>query len=82
MENPHPVAGVDPILCTGCHGVNLMGRTPWRASRRHRRRSGTGNSRTPMPTLRFNKLTHTGLDRQPDYTVDGVTGLALDHLRL
>ncbi|MEM6993721.1 MAG: hypothetical protein AAF721_24620, partial [Myxococcota bacterium] len=81
IENPHPFPGADDLECTVCHGGNPNG-------------SGVTDSHVPPPpqigdrdfqdqnaTAYFNKLTLTGMDTYPDYTVDGVTYTALDYLK-
>jgi len=81
MENPHPFPGADRILCTTCHGGNPNG-------------DGLEESHVPAPPqigdrdrwrfdafAYFNRLTLTGLDKLPDYTVDGVRYSAVDYLQ-
>ena len=86
MENPHPYGnaqnpGAAMMRCTACHGGNPNG-------------SDKDSSHVPAPpqigdrqnweTNRhayFNRLTLTGIDRFPDYTVNGVTYSALEWLQ-
>ena len=81
LENPHPIEGMDPLLCTDCHGGNPEGHD-------------AASSHVPAPPeigdrafqdqnafAYFNRLTQTGLDRLPDYEVDGVQYTAMDYLQ-
>jgi len=81
IQNPHPFPGADDITCTGCHGGDMDGtdkdsshvpappeigdREQWRTDRR----------------AYFNRLTLAGIDKFPDYVVDGKTYTALDYLQ-
>jgi len=81
LENPHAFPGASNLLCTTCHGGNGQG-------------DGVLDSHVPPPPeigddqnliqdrqAYFNRLTLTGIDKFPDYVVDGVTWTALDYLQ-
>lgn len=81
LENPHPFPGAGTLLCTTCHGGNGDG-------------VGAADSHVPPPPeigdeanqennnhAYFNRLTLTGIDKFPDYTVNGQTYTALDYLQ-
>jgi hypothetical protein len=81
LENPHEFPGAATLKCTTCHGGNASG-------------SDLASSHVPPPPqignrqfqdnnafAYFNKLTLAGIDKLPDYTVDGVTYTALDYLQ-
>jgi len=81
LENPHPFSGAATILCSECHGGNGAG-------------SDLAASHVPPPpqigdrafqdvnaTAYFNRLTLAGIDKYPDYTVNGVTYTSIDYLR-
>ena len=81
MENPHPFTGADNLSCTDCHGGNPQG-------------TDKDSSHVPPPPeigdrenwerdrrAYFNRLTLTGIDKLPNYTVDGVTYTGIDYLQ-
>ena len=81
LLNPHPFAGAQNIRCTVCHGGDGNG-------------AGKDGSHVPPPPAMatdqqlindpvayFNRLTLAGLDKYPDYTVEGVTYSAIDYLQ-
>jgi len=81
MSNPHPFGATAYLDCTECHGGDGAG-------------GGRDGSHVPRPpqigddanltfdaTSYFNYLTMTGVDKYPDYTVDGVTYSALDWIQ-
>jgi hypothetical protein len=81
MSNPHPFEGAQYTQCTTCHGGNGDG-------------AGKLGSHVPPPPeigddayrvldqeAFFNRLTLAGIDKLPDYTVDGVTYTALQYLQ-
>jgi hypothetical protein len=81
LENPHPFGNMGVILCTTCHGGNPDG-------------DGEMASHVPPPPeigdraqqdedahAYFNRLTLAGVDKFPDYVVNGVTYSALDWLQ-
>jgi hypothetical protein len=81
IENPHPFTNSEELACSTCHGGNPDG-------------DGQFDSHVPAPPeigkkedwaqdahAYFNRLTLTGIDKFPDYTVDGKTYTALDYLQ-
>ncbi|MEN0063717.1 MAG: hypothetical protein AAGA48_16310 [Myxococcota bacterium] len=81
MTNPHAFGPAAFITCSRCHGGNPEGQ-------------GREGSHVPAPPqigdelnlinsqeAYFNYLTRTGLDKYPDYTVNGVTYSALDYIQ-
>jgi hypothetical protein len=81
LSNPHPFGAAAFLDCTECHGGNGEG-------------NGRDESHVPVPPeignetnlindaiSYFNYLTFTGVDKYPDYTVDGVTYSALDWIQ-
>jgi len=81
ITDPHPFPGAQNLTCTICHGGNPKGQDK-------------GSSHVPPPPqvgdrqfqvnnreAHFNKLTLTGLDQYPDYTVNGQSYTALDYLQ-
>jgi hypothetical protein len=81
ISNPHPFQGAAYVQCTTCHGGNGAG-------------LGKADSHVPAPpqigddenlqldaTSYFNFLTRTGIDKYPDYTVNGTTYSGLDYLQ-
>ena len=81
MENPHPFGSADNLKCTTCHGGRPNG-------------DDLASSHVPPPPqigdrefqdnnnlAYFNRLTLTGIDKYPDYEVDGRTYTAIDYLQ-
>lgn len=81
IEDPHPFGAAKGLLCTDCHGGNPAG-------------EGVADSHVPPPPqiggreqwevdrfAYFNRLTLTGLDKLPDYEVEGTSYTALDYLQ-
>ena len=81
IENPHPFGTASNLGCTTCHGGNPLG-------------TDQATSHVPPPPqigdrqqwitdrrAYFNRLTLTGIDKYPDYTVNGTTYTAIDYLQ-
>ncbi|MEE8105607.1 MAG: hypothetical protein V3T86_08755 [Planctomycetota bacterium] len=81
IANPHPFPGAGEIACTTCHGGNPDG-------------DGKSDSHVPPPPeigdrqnlidnnhAYFNRLTLTGIDKFPDYQVDGKDYTSLEYLQ-
>ncbi|MCA8942025.1 MAG: hypothetical protein KDB80_05635 [Planctomycetes bacterium] len=81
IEDPHPFGVAANLACTTCHGGDPNG-------------GDKASSHVPPPPeigdranwvddrkAYFNRLTLTGIDKFPDYVVDGVTYTALDFLQ-
>lgn len=85
IENPHPFPGADLLQCTVCHGGNPAGQgvddshvpPPPQIGDREFQAGNDDENRFAY----FNKLTLTGLDKLPDYTVNGTTYTALQFLQ-
>ena len=71
ISNPHPFQGAAYISCTTCHGGDdtQLGKTG--AHVPPPPQIGDRANLTINQTAYFNFLTRTGLDKYPDYTVDG-----------
>lgn len=82
LENPHPFPGAATLKCTECHGGNP-------AHHGSKTKShvppppeiGDENNLEDDAEAYFNRLTLAGIDKYPDYVVDGVTYTALDYLQ-
>lgn len=81
LENPHPFPGADNLLCTTCHGGNPGGSDKLTSHVPPPPEIGDAQNLTNNRTAYFNRLTLTGIDRFPDYTVDGTTYTAIDYLQ-
>ena len=81
IENPHPFPGADKLLCTTCHGGDPKGDTPELAHVPPPPEIGDEANLTGNATAFFNRLTLTGIDKFPDYTVDGTDYTAIDYLQ-
>ena len=82
LENPHPFPGdAEMLRCTQCHGGDPAG-------------TDVASSHVPPPPsigdrafqdqnaqAWFNKLTLAGIDKVPDYTVNGRTYTGIDYLQ-
>lgn len=82
LENPHPFPGDAEVLrCTQCHGGNAQG-TDMLASHVPPPPSiGDREFQDNDAHAWFNKLTLAGIDKVPDYTVNGVTYTGIDYLQ-
>ncbi|MCR9246721.1 MAG: cytochrome c3 family protein [bacterium] len=82
LENPHPFPGAAEILrCTACHGGNPDGLDAATSHVPPPPSIGDRDFQDRNAQAYFNKLTLTGIDKVPDYTVDGVTYTGLDYLQ-
>ena len=81
IENPHPFGNAANLDCTVCHGGNPNGQSHLTAHVPPPPQIGDDDFQAGNATAYFNRLTLTGIDRFPDYTVNGVTYSALDYLR-
>ncbi len=81
LENPHPFEGASDLKCSTCHGGNPLGRN---ATLAHVPPPPEIGDREQWKTDRlayFNRLTLTGIDKFPDYEVNGNTYSAIDYLQ-
>ena len=82
LENPHPFPGAGSNLkCTDCHGGNPFGQDALASHVPPPPEIGDDAQMLADPTAYFNRLTLTGIDKFPDYTVGGKTYTALDYLQ-
>jgi len=85
IEDPHPFGTAANMSCVTCHGGNNQGEgvadshvpPPPQIGDREFQDGNQPENRLAY----FNRLTLTGIDKFPDYTVDGVTYSALDYLQ-
>ncbi|MCI0504628.1 MAG: Ig-like domain-containing protein [Gammaproteobacteria bacterium] len=81
LENPHPFAGAQNIYCTVCHGGNGQGAGKEGSHVPPPPAMSTAQQLINDPVAYFNRLTLAGIDKYPDYTVNGVTYTAIDYLQ-
>ena len=90
LSNPHPFPGAANISCTGCHGGNPKGAGKLGSHVPPPPAIGgptLGNSDQYLQNNErayFNRLTLTGLDKEPDYSYEerpGETFTAIDYLQ-
>src|SRR6266545_3131557 len=80
IENPHPFGGAATLTCTACHGGNPNGATMASAHVPPPPEIGDRTQQLTDNHAWFNKLTHAGIDKFPDYMVDGTTYTSLSFL--
>ncbi|MBL8733466.1 MAG: hypothetical protein JNN13_13935 [Planctomycetes bacterium] len=82
LENPHAFPGAAQVLlCTHCHGGNPDGQDAASSHVPPPPAIGDREQQANDPHAWFNKLTLAGVDKLPDYTVDGVTFTGIDYLQ-
>jgi len=81
LSNPHPFAGAQNIRCTVCHGGDGQGAGKDGSHVPAPPEIGDDQNLINNPTAYFNRLTLTGIDKFPNYTVNNVTYSALDYLQ-
>lgn len=81
LSNPHPFQGAANILCSQCHGGNPQATGKAQAHTPPPPAIGDRQKQTVDQYAWFNRLTLAGLDKQPDYTLNGRTYTALDFLQ-
>lgn len=81
IENPHPFPGAANITCTGCHGGDGNGADELTSHVPPPPQIGDEQNLTVNARAYFNRLTLAGIDKYPDYVVDGRTYTALDYLQ-
>ena len=81
LENPHPFGASDMLLCTTCHGGDPDADTAERAHVPPPPEIGDDQKLLTDRRAYFNRLTLAGIDKFPDYTVDGRAYTALEYLR-
>ncbi len=82
LENPHPFPGDAEVLrCTQCHGGNAAGTDRLTSHVPPPPSIGDREQQDNDAHAWFNKLTLAGIDKVPDYTVNGVTYTGIDYLQ-
>jgi hypothetical protein len=81
LEDPHPFGAASLLTCTTCHGGNPLGEDELASHVPPPPEIGDRANQAVNRTAYFNRLTLTGIDKFPDYVVDGVTYTALDYLQ-
>ncbi len=81
IENPHPFTAAANITCTTCHGGNPNGTDAASSHVPPPPQIGNDAFQTTNATAYFNRLTLAGMDKFPNYVVDGHTYTALDYLQ-
>ncbi|MHC4958066.1 MAG: hypothetical protein ACYTGN_06785 [Planctomycetota bacterium] len=81
IQNPHPFPGADNLDCTGCHGGNPFGADKGASHVPPPPQIGDRDFQDDNAEAYFNRLTLTGIDKYPDYEVDGLTYSAMDYLQ-
>jgi len=81
LTNPHPFAGAQNIRCTTCHGGDGQGQGKDGSHVPAPPQIGDDQNLINNPVAYFNRLTLTGIDKFPNYTVNGKTYSALDYLQ-
>lgn len=81
IENPHPFTGAANVRCTTCHGGNPDGADMVSSHVPPPPQVGDEAFQTTNAKAYFNRLTLTGLDKYPDYVVNGRHYTALDYLQ-
>jgi hypothetical protein len=81
IENPHPFPGAANIQCTVCHGGDGDGADQLTSHVPPPPEVGDRDFQTNNARAYLNRLTLAGLDKFPDYVVDGKSYMALDYLQ-
>lgn len=81
IENPHPFPGAGALTCTTCHGGDPNGTDMLTSHVPAPPQIGDRAFQDVNALAYFNKLTLAGMDKFPDYVVDGQTYTALDYLQ-
>jgi hypothetical protein len=81
IENPHPFTGAAAVKCTTCHGGDPDGTDVLSSHVPPPPEIGDDAFQTTNALAYFNRLTLAGMDKFPDYAVDGKTYTALDYLQ-
>jgi hypothetical protein len=81
LPNPHPFPGAANIKCSGCHGGNPKGEDQVASHVPPPPEIGDDDNLINNRNAYFNRLTLTGIDKFPDYQVNGKLYSALDYLQ-
>ena len=71
LANPHPFKNSDKLKCTTCHGGNGEGAGKEGSHVPPPPQIGDDNYQLNNPSAFFNRITLAGIDKFPNYTVDG-----------
>jgi hypothetical protein len=81
LENPHPFGTAGNLLCTDCHGGNPKAADELASHVPPPPEIGDDAQLAVDRTAYFNRLTLTGIDKLPNYSVGGKTYTAIDYLQ-
>jgi hypothetical protein len=81
LENPHPFPGAATLTCTECHGGDGSGGTELASHVPPPPEIGDDEQMRTDPRAYFNRLTLAGIDKFPDYVVNGRMYSAIDFLQ-
>ncbi len=81
IENPHPFPGAESMDCTVCHGGDGSASDQFAAHVPPPPQIGDREKQKTNALAFFNRRTLAGIDKFPDYTVDGKTYTAIDYLQ-
>ncbi|MEZ5977283.1 MAG: hypothetical protein R3F34_03595 [Planctomycetota bacterium] len=81
IENPHHFPGAEDLDCAVCHGGNPHGESKEESHVPPPPQIGDRAFQDTNALAYFNALTLTGIDKFPNYTVDGVTYTGIDYLQ-
>jgi hypothetical protein len=81
IENPHPFGTAANLKCTTCHGGNPTGTDLATSHVPPPPEIGDEENQVHDAQAYFNRLTLAGIDKFPDYVVDGVTHTGLEFLQ-
>ncbi|MBL8863664.1 MAG: hypothetical protein JNK02_16865 [Planctomycetes bacterium] len=81
IENPHPFPGASNLSCTDCHGGDPNGTDMLSSHVPPPPQIGDRAFQEQNALAYFNRLTLTGMDKFPNYVVNGRTYTALEYLQ-
>lgn len=81
LPNPHPFPGADNLTCITCHGGNNKGTDKVTSHVPPPPEIGDRDYQLTHRTAWFNRLTLTGIDKYPDYIINGKRYTAIDYLQ-
>lgn len=81
IENPHPFTAASNITCVTCHGGDPNGTDMLSSHVPPPPQIGDDAFQDVNAQAWFNRLTLAGMDKFPDYVVDGKTYTAIDYLQ-
>ncbi len=81
IENPHPFPGAENIACNVCHGGDPSGHDKDSSHVPPPPQIGDRDHQQSNQFAFFNRLTQTGIDKLPNYTVGGRLYTPLEYLQ-